>query len=215
MLNVLRSLSMVEIDPMHNSNRQALLPIRSRLGSTPEEELHRDADAPGLLFFYLFDSWHNSYSLVTRKDSHYGRDLEALRMQMLSRPRLGHIDRLYHIGQELGVLKRLYTSYNCIIERLLEPRPPTAASLQTSLVEETLTGRMKALPPAVTKESTIGVSLSTATRVRFQRLHDQIDLYALSEIDEYLAQKDSLVSLVGPTLCWPHSVLTTSRTSIS
>jgi hypothetical protein len=46
----------------------------------------------------------------------------------------------------------------------------------------------------------LGVSLSSPARVRFIRLKDLIDLYALNEIEEYLKQKESLVSLVSPTL---------------
>jgi Mg2+ and Co2+ transporter CorA len=44
-------------------------------------------------------------------------------------------------------------------------------------------------------DSLLGVSLSSAAKVRFERLKDRILLYALSEIDECLAQKDSLVMM--------------------
>lgn len=45
---------------------------------------------------------------------------------------------------------------------------------------------------------TYGVSLSSAATVRFERLRDRIKLYALSEIQECLDEKDSLVFLVCP-----------------
>ena len=41
----------------------------------------------------------------------------------------------------------------------------------------------------------LGVSLSSPARVRFKRLRDLIELYALSEVEEYLKQKESLVSM--------------------
>jgi Mg2+ and Co2+ transporter CorA len=44
-------------------------------------------------------------------------------------------------------------------------------------------------------DSLLGVSLSSAAKVRFERLKDRIMLYALSEIEECLAQKDSLVMM--------------------
>jgi len=49
------------------------------------------------------------------------------------------------------------------------------------------------------KDSMLGVSLSSPSRMRFARLKDLIDLYALNEIEEYLKQKESLVSLVSAT----------------
>lgn len=45
---------------------------------------------------------------------------------------------------------------------------------------------------------TYGVSLSSAATVRFERLRDRINLYALSEIQECLDEKESLVFLVCP-----------------
>lgn len=45
---------------------------------------------------------------------------------------------------------------------------------------------------------TFGAPLSSAATVRFERLRDRINLYALSEIQECLDEKESLVFLV----CW-------------
>ena len=42
----------------------------------------------------------------------------------------------------------------------------------------------------------LGVSLSSAARVRFERLKHRIRLYALSEIDECLKLRDDLVMMV-------------------
>ena len=48
---------------------------------------------------------------------------------------------------------------------------------------------------------TFGAPLSSAASVRFERLRDRINLYALSEIQECLDEKESLVFLVfGPIL---------------
>lgn len=195
--NVFRALSNVEEDALMAHNPMTLLPIRTRIGDTPEETAHREFDAPGLLFYYLFENWHNSYTLIARKESRYGVELSSLRSEMFQAPKLCHIDRLDNIGKELGVLKRHYSSYNRIIDRLLEPRGATSASLQNSRVAtEASQSSLNTIRPLVTeKESMLGVSLSSAVRVRFKRLKDQIDLYALSEVEEYLKQKDSLITM--------------------
>ncbi|KAK5123060.1 hypothetical protein LTR85_003256 [Meristemomyces frigidus] len=197
LVNVFRSLSEVEEDRLMAHNPMTLLPIRTRLGDTPEETAHRESDAPGLLFYYLFENWHNSYTLITRKESRYGVELGELRKQMFQSPKLCHIDRLDNVGKELGVLKRHYQSYNRIVDRLLEPRVATAASLQNSqVVSEASQASLDTVRPIVTeKASMLGVSLSSAARVRFIRLKDLIDLYALSEVEEYIKQKDSLITM--------------------
>ncbi|EME89402.1 uncharacterized protein MYCFIDRAFT_97362, partial [Pseudocercospora fijiensis CIRAD86] len=161
LVNVFRSLSTVTSAPLLAHNPLTLLPIRTRIGSTPEETAHRESDAPGLLFYYLFENWHNSYTLIARKEH--------------------------------------YESYNRIIDRLIEPQPATLASLQNSQVvgseDSASLNTIRAGPGGIIireKDSLLGVSLSSAARVRFKRLRDLIDLYALSEVEEYLKQKDSL-----------------------
>lgn len=197
LVNVFRSLSTIHNDPLLAHNPLTLLPIRTRLGNTPEETAHRDSDAPGLLFYYLFENWHNSYTLVSRKESRYGVELSQLRSEMFQRPKLVHIDRLDKIGKELGVLKKHYSSYDRIIDRLLEPQTASAASLHNSqVVTSSSQASLDTVRPIVTeKDSLMGVSLSSAARVRFKRLRDVIDLYALSEVEEYIKQKESLVAM--------------------
>lgn len=197
--NVFRSLSLVNADDIMAHNPMALLPIRARLGSTPEETVHRETDAPGLLLYYLFENWHNSYTLITRRESRYGVELNQLRADMFESPKLHHIDRLDTIAKELGILRRHYESYNRIIDRLLEPQGATAASLQNSrVVSNASCVSVETARPVVTaQESLLGVGLSSAARVRFKRLKDLIDLYALSEVEEYIKQKDSLVAMVS------------------
>ena len=196
-INVFRSLSLVEEDSIAAGTPMALLPLRSRLGDTAEETAHRPADVPGLLFYYLFESWHNSYTLITRRESRYGVELNNLRTEMFDSPKLCHIDRLDSIGKELGVLKRHFESYNRIIDRLLEQQTATTASLQASrvLTEMSSTSLDTVRQLVTEKESMLGVSLSSPARVRFRRLRDLIDLYALSEVQEYIKQKESLAAL--------------------
>ncbi|KAK3708870.1 hypothetical protein LTR37_011200 [Vermiconidia calcicola] len=194
LVNVLRSLSNTE----EVQSPMSLLPLRARLGDTPEESVHRLSDTPGLLFYYLFENWQNSYTLITRRESRYGLELNSLRKEMFQAPKLCHIDRLDTIGKELGLLKRHYESYNRIIDRLLEPQTATSASLANSRIVGSETSQMSVntVRAIMTeRESMLGVSLTSATRARFKRLCDLIDLYALSEIEGYIKQKDSLVMM--------------------
>ena len=220
LVSVFRSLSRVDLDPLMAKAPMTLLPLRARLGNTVEETAHRQSDMPGLLFYYLFENWQNSYTLITRKESRYGVELNNLRAEMFQLPKLCHIDRLDSIGKELGVLRRHYESYNRIIDRLLEPQTATAASLQNSrIMTEASQSSLDTIRPLVAeRESLLGVSLSSAARVRFKRLRDLIDLYALSEVEEYIKQKDALVAMVShPTFSRIYvlsgivAVLTTSR----
>lgn len=198
LINVLGSLSRAHDIPLLAHNPLTLLPIRMRLGRTASETAHRSSDVPGLLFYYLFENWHNSYTLVTRRESRYGIELDVLRKEMFDCPRLRHIDRLDAIGRELGVLRRHYESYNSIVERLLEPQSASPASLQNSqIVSSDSRVSLDTIRPVVLeKSSMLGVALSSAARVRFRRLRDLLDLYALSEVEEFLKQKDSLMTMV-------------------
>ncbi|KAK3716396.1 hypothetical protein LTR37_006546 [Vermiconidia calcicola] len=194
LVNVFRSLSNTD----EVQSPMSLLPLRARLGDTPEESVHRLSDTPGLLFYYLFENWRNSYTLITRRESRYGLELNSLRKEMFQTPKLCHIDRLDTIGKELGLLKRHYESYNRIIDRLLEPQTATSASLANSRIVGSETSQMSidTVRPIMTeRESMLGASLTSATRARFKRLRDLIDLYALSEIEGYIKQKDSLVMM--------------------
>lgn len=200
LINVFRSLSFVE-EPI-SANPLTLLPIRKRLGNTAEENAHRMSDAPGVLFYYLFENWFNSYSIVTRRDSRYGIALEDTRANMFRNPGLEHIDRLDQIGNQLGVLKRHYESYIRVIDRVIEPPSATPASLNSSQILRTTSDesfgkdQMAMVANPITEaNSLLGTSLSSASRVRFERLKDLIYLYALSEVKDYLVQKDGLVQM--------------------
>lgn len=174
-----------------------LLPIRHRLGTSDEETLHRATDVPGLLFFYLFADELTTYSLIARREHKYAVELNNLRLAMMERAELAHIERLHAIGRHLSVLRRMYVSYEGLIDRLLEPRAPTLASLKNSVVasgEQSLDASRRDFDGP--EEQAIGVSLSSAARVRFERLKGSIRLYAVCEIEECEKVKEGLVMMV-------------------
>jgi hypothetical protein len=120
---------------------------------------------------------------------------------MLVKANLTHVDQLHHIGLQLNILKRVYQSYELIIERVLKKQEATLASLKNSHVVTGVDSLASSYPatagPQVPEaESLLGVSISSAARVRFERLKDRIILYALSEIQECIDQKESLVMMV-------------------
>jgi len=194
------------------------LPLRVRIGDSQKEAQHRASDVPGFLFYYLFDDWLAIYSLIARRDNRFAVELNMLvslfirhgdrfdlgqREQMLRKAELGHIDRLHHLGRQLAVLKRLYQSYDLLIDRLLGRREITLASLQNSNVIHSGLESLASSQPHLTtveSQSSLGVSLSSAAKVRFERLKHRIQLYALNEVNECLAQKESLVMMVCHTL---------------
>ncbi|KAI8936405.1 hypothetical protein NX059_006814 [Plenodomus lindquistii] len=178
------------------------LPIRQRVGNSEEETVHRTTDAPGLLFYYLFEDWGSTFNLISRREQGYAMELDRLRKEMLDKASLTHVDQLHHIGCQLAVLKRVYQSYELIIERVLKKQEATLASLKNSRIlsgHESLASSQPNTgthgPTMPEADSLLGVSLSSAARVRFERLKDRINLYALSEIQECLDQKDSLVMM--------------------
>lgn len=213
-VNVFRSLSQAE-DPLNPSLNR--LPIRKRLAEGHKVAHERARDAPGLLFYFHFENWFNSYSLVTRRDSRYNKALQDIvsslphmlstiadcmkRVEMFQKPQLGHINRLDQVGSELNVLKRHYKSYIRIIDRITELSSGTesntlSSSQVTARMIEDDEGHLVMPPMHSTSTALIGVDPGPAAYVRFERLKDMITLYALSEVKDYLEKKQTLVDMV-------------------
>ena len=99
---------------------------------------------------------------------------------------LQQVNRLHQYGRQLSVLKKIYQSYDRIIQRLLE-RQKAVASQERLESQET---RALLIP------NPLGTPLHSSAIVRFQALKDRINLFPLSEIDECLSEKDALVQVV-------------------
>lgn len=116
---------------------------------------------------------------------------------MFTKPQVPLIQRLHQYGRELAVLKRMYQSYALIIDRILDRQKPLYSSSGQSSSLSGGHGEAMRLEGQVTSQlQTFGAPLSSAASVRFERLRDRIKLYALSEIQECLDEKESLVFLV-------------------
>ena len=173
--NVFRHLSKAT-DIERKEDFMSVLNIRRTMPSQARQTSAEVTDQPSLLFYYLFDDWRTTYSLVAQKDDQYGSQLAELRRSMFERPSVQLVEDLHHVGQQLAVLKRIYESYSIIIDRLLENQ-----SLHSG--------------DSPGENSTLGVQLRPAASVRFERLRDRIRLLALSEVQSCLDEKESLVFL--------------------
>jgi hypothetical protein len=114
---------------------------------------------------------------------------------MFQSAQLAHVDRLHRIGRQLSTLKRLYQSYMLILDRLFGKEIPASSESTLGLVDKN--GQRVTTPFQVGEAyDHLGVYMSTPARVRFERLRDRIQLYALTEIQECMELKDSLLAMV-------------------
>jgi hypothetical protein len=206
LVNVFKQLSKSSVHESHNPIMT--VNIRQGLhGHEGDESQVSEDSGPSLLFYYLFDDWYTSYALVARYDHQYGKYLENIRDDMFVSPNLESARHLHHFGRQLAVLKRIYESYTMIIDRLL--KGPQASFRGAPVIDDlrrfghVATGAPTSSTNAVRGTGfAYGVPVSTAAAVRFERLRDRISLYALSEIDDCLAEKEALVMLVSTSQSW-------------
>ena len=119
---------------------------------------------------------------------------------MFTKPDVPLIQKLHQYGRELAVLKRMYESYALIVERILgRPKPLHSSTGDPSSMSGSHDDALKTGGQTTSEIQTFGAPLSSAATVRFERLRDRIKLYALSEIQECLDEKESLVFLVRRT----------------
>ena len=123
------------------------------------------------------------------------------------------IQSLHETGRQLAMLKRMYQSYALIIKRILEKQKPftelparqkkdtpTAVGpldYGSNTTSQGMDDSLNLEGHISTSSEMLGAPLSQAAVVRFERLLDRINLYALSEIQECLDEKDALVFLVS------------------
>ncbi|KAJ5707680.1 hypothetical protein N7488_007481 [Penicillium malachiteum] len=194
------------------SESDSLVTIRVRHFNEvgPDQANIKQEDGAGLLFYYIFDDWVSSYGLIARRQHQYGVVLEELRSQMLDRPIVDLVNELHWLGRRLAVLKRLYQSYELIMRRVLqqqrllrdEARSNNTAPLSFGATfgdiefADMRQGSMISNGSAPqSKDTSVGVILTSASVARFERLVDRINLYCLSEIETCLLEKESLTFL--------------------
>ena len=126
---------------------------------------------------------------------------------MFEKARLSRIQQLHQTGRQLAVLKRMYQSYALIIERILNRHKPVRGVASTSTTDKhghpphfllpnsTTISSQDVLHSVANDGQTFAAPLTSKVVVKFERLKDRINQYALSEIQECLDEKESLVFL--------------------
>lgn len=144
---------------------------------------------------------------------------------MLEKPQIDLVTHLHRVGRELAVLKRLYQSYELIATRILNRQwqmiesarhasqrsPAQIRGLGRHDSEALRHDSCKSLPEerggpefadGVNPRRIGGVQVKAAALNRIERLADRIRLYALSEIEDCLNEKETLTFLVS---CFEHA----------
>jgi hypothetical protein len=134
---------------------------------------------------------------------------------MLEKPIVELVNELHWLGRRLGVLKRLYQSYELIMQRVLQrqrllrdeargtqqrPVPCGTTFEESEFTERRQESLMSSASLPFANDKPVGVLLSSAAVAKFERLADRINLYCLSEIETCLGEKESLTFLVSDDL---------------
>ena len=216
-LNVFRHLS-----KKHNqdSGRDALMKVRVRWYEQSKNVTtgYDRKEASSLLFYYLFDDWVSAFKLIARVEHPYREKLESLRLRMFDAAKVSLVWQVHDIGRQLTVLKHMYQSYELIVSRLIHTQRSTKDSRLAPLSPLHELGFRRSRDLAASQvaqfddvllddDSASNVKLSPSAIVRFERLLDRIRLYGLTEIEECIKEKESLVLMVGdqvvPSLLHP------------
>ncbi|KAG9235638.1 hypothetical protein BJ875DRAFT_458578 [Amylocarpus encephaloides] len=136
------------------------------------------------LFYYLFDDWRAAYQTV----GGFSLKLSELRTYILQNATKKSVDtieldvipRLHVLGTRIREMEHVYEGYKNLIQRILEP--PRKHYLQS------------ASPTSANFISRRGPPLAPSAVSRFERLGDRLQLLILSEIKEFLAEKDALTN---------------------
>ena len=118
------------------------------------------------------------------------------------------INSLHVLGRKLVVLQRVYQSYEKMIDRLLQRQrqlPPSSVNAQQRHLSDASLSMPQhpsegiphtGMSAGESDSNQVTVRLPLGTIARFERLLDRIRLYALTEIEECVAEKESLVFMV-------------------
>jgi hypothetical protein len=208
-LNIFRHLSKL----LSSSSVDQLMQVNVRSFSSLDQASTTDAESPSLLFYYLFDDWMTTYSLITRRNHPYRNRLELIRQEMFETADVNLIKSLHLVGRQLTVLKLMYQSYELIINRILGHFNMNDPLLRTTISRLDSSGFLGTDSDFATQDSGIplalfpsqdihsntgqGIALPPSAIARFERLMDRVRLYALTEIEECLKEKESLVFMVS------------------
>lgn len=183
-MNIFKDLSSV-----NENKRNALLQTAIRTTQAQHRPSSRSdvLETASLLFYYLFDDWINLFSQVSGSEHSYRHQLELLRRETIENPESSQIDRVHQLGRQLSSLRSICKSYQSLIEQLLRSQRS---------VDQHASRDMLACKNSSSDSDGIRLPLSSMTR--FARLQNRIELCAMTELDDCLTEKASLVQMVRP-----------------
>ena len=213
-VNVLKNLSR----HYDTSQQNPLFQVNIRPTSTSEgeggEERFDAFSVASHLFYYLFDDWRATFELVSGRHHPYRNTLDGLRHKMSRLAEVDDVNALHQIGRKLVVLHRVYQSYEKMVDRLLQRQRqlPASRDLRQRQLSDTSLSSIPLYQSESLRNPTVGapypetydmdnnqvtVRLPLGTIARLERLLDRIRLFALTEIEECIAEKESLVMMVS------------------
>jgi len=169
-----------------SANPISMQTVRQALEQEPPgADTHPGVEGASNLFYYLFDDWGAVYATINA----YGHRLKVLQTSILhdltrrsgTAPNIEIIPRLHILGQQIRQMQHLYEGYQNLIDRLLESKSLVASG-------HSMSGAVTSLARARS------VLLAATARQRFERLRDRLQLLVLSEFQEFLTEKDALIS---------------------
>ncbi|KAH8783896.1 hypothetical protein BGZ57DRAFT_883933 [Hyaloscypha finlandica] len=177
-LSVLRQLSNVGLDNTTPLSVQSVrYALKSDDGVLPSQTTP-DIEGSSLLLYYLFDDWRAVYSTVgkfhDRLNTLQNAIFDDMSRKSQKTPNVKIIPKLHVLGRQVRQMQHVYKGYKNLCNRVIDPK---ATTIQGS---EKPNGSI--------------VYISQSASQRFERLGDRIDILILSEMEEYTAEKESLIS---------------------
>lgn len=212
-LNVFRHLSRLH-ESVASHEVLMRVTIRSKSLQSPQNEdviENSVRESASLLLYYLFDDWASTYALIARRKHPYRDQLEQVRQQMFKSADVELIESLHSLGRQLTILKLMYQSYQLVVRRILTSRQTLISSARRGIGDSfrnddsdqhSLDDQLR-LATAADDSTFLGNNiggagvLTASAVVRFERLLDRIQLYALAEVEECISEKESLVFMVS------------------
>lgn len=192
-VNVFRNLSRAKA-----CSQSALMQTSIRSTASPEANPHAiPSEMASLLFYYLFDDWLNMFAQVSGSEHSYRRRLELVRREMMEHARPEQIDLLNQLGKHLSALRSICKSYQSMIEQLVRNSLVMSSHSHSQADQDSSsTDTLTKSSPSTSRDA---VRLPLGAVARFERLRDRIDLCAMTELDECVAEKEGLVQMVHYT----------------
>lgn len=138
------------------------------------------------LFYYLFDDWRAVYATIgafrLRLKELQTEILEDMTRKSNKAPNIEIIPRLHILGRQIRQMQHLYKGYENLTQRILEPKATTIHN--GAATPRSFTGLAGGR----------GVVLAQSAGTRFERLGDRLNLMMLSQTEEFLAEKEALIS---------------------